>query len=129
MVEVTDLTKSFNGTTVLDIDRLTIADGDFVGLLGNNGAGKTTLFRLMFDLLRPDTGAVTIDGVSVAGTEPWKAHSGVYLDSSFLIDYLKDDKEFGTENPFPVVPVSSKYFSESGDGYKGGVVPFYTYII
>ena len=49
--------------------------------------------------------------------------------ASFLIEYLKDDKEFGTENPFPVVPVSSKYFSESGDGYKGGVVPFYTYIV
>lgn len=94
MVEVTDLTKSFNGTTVLDIDRLTIADGDFVGLLGNNGAGKTTLFRLMFDLLRPDTGAVTIDGVGVAGTEPWKAHSGVYLDSSFLIDYLTPEEFF-----------------------------------
>ena len=69
MVEVTDLTKSFNGTTVLDIDRLTIADGDFVGLLGNNGAGKTTLFRLMFDLL-------------------------VYLDSSFLIDYLTPEEFF-----------------------------------
>ena len=47
----------------------------------------------------------------------------------FLIDSLKNDKEFGTENPFPTVPVSSKYFSESGDGYKGGVVPFLTYII
>ena len=47
----------------------------------------------------------------------------------FLIDSLKNDQEFGTENPFPTVPVSSKYFSESGDGYKGGVVPFLTYII
>ena len=47
----------------------------------------------------------------------------------FLIDSLKNDKEFGTENPFPTVPVSSKYFSESGDGYRGGVIPFLTYII
>ena len=49
--------------------------------------------------------------------------------ASFLINSLKDYKEFGTENPFPTVPASSKYFSESGDGYRGGVVPFLTYIV
>ena len=46
-----------------------------------------------------------------------------------LIDKLKDDKEFGTENPFPSVPVSSKYFNENGDGYRCGVVPFFTYLV
>ncbi len=49
--------------------------------------------------------------------------------SEFMIQQLKDPKEFGTENPFPCVPASSKYFSEDGDGYRGGVVPFYTYIV
>ncbi|MCR5731581.1 MAG: hypothetical protein K6G51_01385 [Sphaerochaetaceae bacterium] len=49
--------------------------------------------------------------------------------SEYLIQQLKDPAEFGTENPFPCVPVSSKYFSESGDGYRGGVVPFYTYMV
>ena len=49
--------------------------------------------------------------------------------SEFLIEQLKDPKEFGTENPFPCVPVSSKYFREDGDGYRGGVVPFYTYMV
>ncbi len=48
---------------------------------------------------------------------------------SFLIDKLRDDKEFGTDNPFPVVPVSSKYFSEEGNGYRGGVSPFCTYMV
>lgn len=49
--------------------------------------------------------------------------------AQFLIDQLKDPKEFGTDNPFPCVPVSSPYFSEAGDGYMGGVVPFYTYLV
>lgn len=49
--------------------------------------------------------------------------------ASFLIDKLKDDKEFGTENPFPTVPVSSPYFSENGNGYQGGVVPFCTFMV
>ena len=46
-----------------------------------------------------------------------------------MIDELKDDKEFGTENPFPTVPVSSKYFNAEGNGYACGVSSFCTYIV
>ena len=49
--------------------------------------------------------------------------------ASFLIDALKDDNKFGTENPFPTVPKSSKYFDSKGNGYKCGVVPFCTYMV
>lgn len=49
--------------------------------------------------------------------------------ASYLIDELKDDKEFGTDNPFPTVPVSSKYFKEDGDGYNGCVSSFMTYMV
>ena len=49
--------------------------------------------------------------------------------ASFLIDQLKDENEFGTDNPFPTVPVSSKYYNENGDGYRSGVSPWCTYFI
>ncbi|MDD5973544.1 MAG: trehalase family glycosidase [Spirochaetales bacterium] len=49
--------------------------------------------------------------------------------ASFLIEDLKDPNEFGTDNPFPCVPVSNPCFSEEGNGYCGGVVPFYTYMV
>ena len=49
--------------------------------------------------------------------------------AQFLIEQLRDPKEFGTENPFPCVPVSSPLFKKGGDGYNGGVVPFYTYLV
>ena len=49
--------------------------------------------------------------------------------ASFLIDELKDENEFGTENPFPSVPASSRYFSEDGNGYCGGVTSFFIYMI
>ena len=94
MVEITNLTKLFGDNKVLDIDHLTIPEGDFVGLVGNNGAGKTTLFRLMFDLLKRDSGTVLIDGVDVTASEDWKARCGVYLDNSFLIDYLGPEEFF-----------------------------------
>lgn len=47
----------------------------------------------------------------------------------YLIERLKDDKEFGSENPFCMLPISSKYYSEKGNGYCGGVVPFFNYIV
>lgn len=49
--------------------------------------------------------------------------------AEYLIAKLKDPAEFGTDNPFPCVPVSSKYYSPNGEGYKGGVVPFYLYVV
>lgn len=49
--------------------------------------------------------------------------------AEYLINKLKDSAEFGTDNPFPCIPVSNPDFSQDGDGYRGGVVPFYTYIV
>ena len=47
MIQITDLSKKYNGVTVLDIPHLSISHGETFGLVGNNGAGKTTLFRLV----------------------------------------------------------------------------------
>ena len=52
MIKIQNLKKIYNGTTVLDIENLDIAQGELVGLVGNNGAGKTTLLRLVLDLIR-----------------------------------------------------------------------------
>ncbi len=49
--------------------------------------------------------------------------------AAYLIETLKDDREFGTENPFPTLPVSNKHFSEKGNGCSGGVSSFMNYII
>ena len=49
--------------------------------------------------------------------------------AEYLIKQLKDPKEFGTDNPFPCLPVSNPNYSANGEGYRGGVVPFYTYLV
>jgi ABC-2 type transport system ATP-binding protein len=56
MIQVFNLQKAYNGITVLNIPELTVPQGESFGLVGNNGAGKTTLFRLILDLLKPQTG-------------------------------------------------------------------------
>ena len=60
-----DLTKSYNGRTVVRGVNVDIASGEVIGLLGANGAGKTTTFSMVVGLTAPDSGRVLLDGVDV----------------------------------------------------------------
>ncbi len=95
--------KSFGDKQALNISKYVIHKGEIIGLVGNNGAGKTTLFRVVLDLLHPDEGKVTIAGENADGElcayvtqecEDWKAYTGAYIDSGFLIDYLTPEEYF-----------------------------------
>ncbi len=94
MITITDITKSYNGNTVVNIPQLEIATGEIVGLVGNNGAGKTTLFRLMLDLIRADKGQILSKEKNVAASEDWKKYTAAYLDEGFLINYLTPEEYF-----------------------------------
>ncbi len=92
MIAIKDLKKVYNNVLVVNIPELTINKGESIGLVGNNGAGKTTLFRMMLDLIRPETGEVTSNGEVIAGGEEWKNYTASYLDEGFLIDYLTPEE-------------------------------------
>jgi len=94
MITITDLIKSYNGNTVVNIPQLDIAIGEIVGLVGNNGAGKTTPFRLMLDLIRADKGRILSKEKNVATSEDWKKYTAAYLDEGFLINYLTPEEYF-----------------------------------
>lgn len=88
MIQVTDLTKNYNETTVLNIPNLEIKQGQSLGLVGNNGAGKTTFFNLLLDLIEPTTGKITTNTIQVDKSEEWKQFTSSFIDESFLIGYL-----------------------------------------
>ena len=94
MINVSELSKTYKGVTVVNIPELNIAKGESFGLVGNNGAGKTTFFRMILDLIRPSTGNVMSKETDVSKTEDWKYYTGSFLDESFLIDYLTPDEYF-----------------------------------
>ncbi len=94
MITVNNLKKVYANAVVVNIADLQINEGESVGLVGNNGAGKTTLFRMMLDLIRPDSGQVTSNGENAAGAEHWKTYTASYLDEGFLIDYLTPEEYF-----------------------------------
>lgn len=94
MIQVHNLSKTYNGTTVLNIEELHIPKGQSFGLVGNNGAGKTTFFSLLLDLIRPSTGEIQSKGVLVSKSEEWKTFTTAFLDETFLIGYLTPEEYF-----------------------------------
>lgn len=94
MITATNLSKVYNGTTVLNIEHLDIPGGQSFGLVGNNGAGKTTFFSLLLDLIQPTTGSIFNHDITVSQSEEWKFFTSSFIDESFLIGYLTPEEYF-----------------------------------
>ncbi|MFC0215614.1 ABC transporter ATP-binding protein [Paenibacillus chartarius] len=71
-IKMNDISKSFDGKTIVEGLSFDIAQGDIVGLLGPNGSGKTTTVRLLNGVIRPDKGSLR-----VAGLDPQTEGDGV----------------------------------------------------
>lgn len=67
-IEIQNLTKTYPGFT-LDKLNLTLPSGCILGLIGENGAGKSTTIKLILDMLRPDSGSVTVLGSETTDME------------------------------------------------------------
>ena len=94
MIQVNNLSKKYNDTSVLNIASLAIPKGQSFGLVGNNGAGKTTFFSLLLDLIEPTTGSVLNHEIQINTSEDWKPFTASFLDESFLIGYLTPEEYF-----------------------------------
>ena len=62
MIQVRDITKSFDKLKVLKGINLTVEPGEIVSIVGSSGAGKTTLLQIMGTLDTPDSGTLDYDG-------------------------------------------------------------------
>ena len=91
MIEANHLRKTFNKGKVVAVDDVSFhaMDGQITGLLGPNGAGKTTTLRMLYTLLKPDSGNMRVDGIDPE-SDPLKVKRalGVVPDSRGLYDRL-----------------------------------------
>ena len=62
ILEVTNLSKHFEGLKAVDNVTFKIGSGELVGIIGPNGAGKTTLFNLLTGFLKPTDGKIVFNG-------------------------------------------------------------------
>ncbi len=89
MIHARNLRKCFGDVVAVDDVSFRAEDGQITGLLGPNGAGKTTTLRMLYTLLKPDSGDMTVDGIDPR-REPLavKRRLGVVPDSRGLYDRL-----------------------------------------
>ncbi len=83
-LEINHLVKAYDGRTVVNDVSLLVESGEVVGLLGPNGAGKTSTFYMVLGLLRPDQGAIVLDGEDISGLP-------IYLRARKGIQYLPQE--------------------------------------
>ncbi|MEM9408059.1 MAG: ATP-binding cassette domain-containing protein [Acidobacteriota bacterium] len=89
MIRVDNLTRSFGKIQAVDGVDFVANDGQVTGLLGPNGAGKTTTLRILYGLLRPDSGSVQVDETdALASPLAAQERLGVLPDSHGLYDRL-----------------------------------------
>ena len=96
MIDIRNVSKSFETKQVLTSLSLTIEKGTVVGLVGPNGSGKSTLLRLISGILRADSGFLTLDDQPIYDNVNAKSKIFFVADEPhfFTGATLKDMKEF-----------------------------------
>lgn len=84
MIEVKELTKTFDKYPVLNRVELKVKKGSIYGLVGANGAGKTTLIKHLMGIYKQDKGEVLIDGESIFENNRIKKHIGYIPDELYF---------------------------------------------
>ncbi len=88
MIEVQNLTKEFNGKTVLDGISFEVKEGEIFGYLGPNGAGKTTTMKIILGLLKPTSGNTLVFGEDIGSNDKLRRRVGILLENDGLYEGL-----------------------------------------
>lgn len=88
IIELKNVTKTFDGETVLDNLNLDIYDSQFITLLGPSGCGKTTTLRIIGGFTEPDRGDVFFEGKRINSLPPYKRHVNTVFQKYALFPHL-----------------------------------------
>lgn len=88
IIDVTNLTKTFDGKAVLGGISFRVEEGEVFGFLGPNGAGKTTTIRIILGLLAPTSGMARVWGSDLGREDALRRRVGVLLENNGLFARL-----------------------------------------
>ncbi len=88
LLEIRNVTKSFDGVAAVDDVSLTINKGEIFALLGASGCGKSTLLRMLAGFERPTKGSIILDGQDMSGIPPYKRPVNMMFQSYALFPHM-----------------------------------------
>ena len=107
LLSISGLTKAYPGVVANDDVSFQISEGEVHALLGENGAGKSTLVKMIYGLVKPDSGTMTLRGAPFAPSEPRAARAAgvaMVFQHFSLFDALNvaENITLGMEHPPPM---------------------------
>lgn len=92
IIEIKDVSKTFEGKCLIKDFTYTIVREDRIGIIGNNGMGKSTLLNLITEHIKPDSGSIEIGDTVKVG---YYTQESLEMDPKLrVIDYIKEKAEF-----------------------------------
>ncbi|MCQ2501317.1 MAG: ABC transporter ATP-binding protein [Lachnospiraceae bacterium] len=88
LIDLVDITKSWDGTCVLDELNLSIKENEFLTLLGPSGCGKSTTLRILGGFVTPDKGRVIFDGEDITSLPPNKRNLNTVFQKYALFPHM-----------------------------------------
>lgn len=88
IIQIENLSKSFDDHQALNNINLTIYDGEFLTLLGPSGCGKTTLLRILAGFEAPDSGKILLNGQDITQTPPEQRHVNMVFQNYALFPHM-----------------------------------------
>ncbi len=130
LLSLQGLTKAYPGVVANDQVSFDIGEGEVHALLGENGAGKSTLVKMIYGLVKPDSGTMMLRGQAFAPPEPRAARSdgiAMVFQHFSLFDALNvaENIALGMENPPPMGDLASR-IREVSETYGLPLDPFRT---
>ena len=113
LLKLSGLTKAYPGVVANDTVSFDIGQGEIHALLGENGAGKSTLVKMIYGLVKPDSGTMTMNGAPFAPPEPRLARAAgvaMVFQHFSLFDALDvaENIALGMENPPPLRDLATR---------------------
>jgi ABC-type Fe3+/spermidine/putrescine transport system ATPase subunit len=87
-LSIENLCVCYGATRVLDNVSLDVERGEMIALLGSSGCGKTTLLRSIAGFIRPESGAIRVDGADISGLPPEKRNTAMMFQSYALWPHM-----------------------------------------
>lgn len=88
MIEIKNITKSYDERKILDDISINFEEGKIYGIIGQNGSGKSVLLKVMSGFITPDQGTIIYDGKDINKEETFPDNTGVLLDNSGFVPNL-----------------------------------------